>query len=181
MKKIITEEKMMALYRFMSIDEVSALMKGEAITRNSPYEGRTTAGPKDICFMTGDPVIYAYYSKSIERIDPLDSLSSLDGVISTEFLVEVAVPISGIQWGVGHYAEFTMEEVYIESYSSKDVTKVWQNETSLPYGFEAKEAIEFIKSPQRKEGSTIHQIRERSKKKEEVVKPRVKLRVSTEN
>ena len=172
---------MIRLYRFMSLDELDGLMKGETITRKTSYNGRTTARPTEVCFMTGNPIIYGYYSKSIEKIDPLDSLSSLDGVVDTQVLIEIVVPISRIRWGAGYYAEFIMEEVYLESYSAKDVTKVWQNETSLGYGFEAKDMIEFIKSPQRKEDSTIHQIRERSKEKEEVVRPRVKLSVSTKN
>ena len=184
MKKITINSKekieMIRLYRFMSIDEISALMKGDTITRYSPHYGRTTAGPKDICFMTGDPVIYDYYSKSIETITPLNSSSSLDGVVDTQFLVEVTVPVSSISWGTGYYADFIMEEAYIESYSSKDVTKVWKNKSSTGYGFKTG-VIEFIKSSRRKEDSTIHQIRERSKKKEEVVKPRVKMRVSTNN
>ena len=166
--------KNITIYRFMSIEEVDALMKGETITRNEPHSGRTTAGPKDICFMTGDPIIYDYYSKSIDELDPIDSLSSLDGVIDTEFLVEVTVPVSQISWGTGYYAEFIMEEAYLESYSSKDVTKVWKNKMPLGCGFEA-DVIKFVKSPQRKEISTIHQIRERSKKKEKVVKPRLKI------
>lgn len=179
MRNIIIEEKMVALYRFMSIGEVDSLMKGETITRNESHSGRTTAGPKDICLMTGDPIIYDYDSKSIETINPLNSLSSLDGVVDTEFLAEIAVPISRISWGTGYYSEFIMEEVYVESYSSNDVTKVWKNNRPSGWGFEAKDVIEFIKSSRRKEDSTIHQIRERSKKKEEVVKPRVKLKVST--
>ena len=172
--------EMITLYRFMSLNEVDALMKGETITRYSPHDGRTTAGPKDICFMTGDPIIYDYYSKSIETITPLNSLSSLDGVVDTEFLAEIAVPVSRISWGTGYYAEFIMEEAYIQSYSAKDVTRIWQNKSSTGYGFKTDE-FEFIKSSRRKEDSIIHQIRERSKKKEEVVKPRIKLGVSTKN
>lgn len=159
--------KNITIYRFMSIEEVDALMKGEIITRNEPHSGRTTGGPKDICFMTGDPIIYDYYSKSIETINPLNSLRSLDGVVDTQFLVEATVPVSSISWGTGYYADFIMEEVYIESYSSNDVIKVWKNKRPSGWGFEAKGVIEFIKSSRRKEDSTIHhQVRERSKKKE---------------
>ena len=175
MKNITIEEKMITLYRFMSLEEVDALMKGETITRNESHSGRTTAGPKDICFMTGDPIIYDYYSKSIETINPLNSLSSLDGVVDTQFLVEVTLPVSQISWGTGYYAEFIMEEVYVESYSSNDVTKVWKNNRPSGWGFEAKDVIEFVKSPQRKEISTIHQIRERKVNMSNEFRPRLKI------
>lgn len=142
--------KMIRLYRFMSLDEVDALMKGETITRNESYNGRTTARPTEVCFMTGNPIIYGYNTKSIETIDPVDSLGSLDGIVDTQALVEIVVPVSRTRWGAGYYADFMMEEVYLESYSSKDVTKVWKNETSLGYGFESKELNSFTESPKEK-------------------------------
>ena len=94
----------MKLYRYMSEEEFSALMNGEKMVNESTHSGAHT-NSKGFCFL-GDPVIICdELGMEKHRIAPLECLQFMEGIISTDLLVEFETNEDSVQLfeGYGFY------------------------------------------------------------------------------